>query len=468
MADNISITPGSGAQIRTNQGSSSGAHMQIIKIAESAAGSETFIPATAANGVTVDVTRVQGVVVVNNPTAANMKVDASGATVPVSSPSPLSVAAAVGSPVFVRLSDGTNPIATLPVSIAATVGISGNVGVTGNPGVSQSGVWNVATVTTITNPVTVTGTVALSGTSPVSGTVTANQGTAAVIGNAWVTKITDGSNAAGLTLVSGNYALKVDVVKQTGGGVSQQDKTTFTEGTTFCEPVAGVYNETISSDPTEDQAAALRITAKRGLHVNIRKSDGTELGIAATPVRTDPTGTTTQPVSGTVTANQGGAPWSTNPTQINGHAISEAANGTQKVGISDAAGATFSQANALPVQNGPSVSAGQTPWRTALLTTAGQTAVALHTPAAGKTSYIEGFIIAVSTTGVVKIFDNTDAAANYLFFGRVGNSADGAADFNQPIVVTPSRPMPLSAINNVLRYTTVSAIAWITIWGYDA
>lgn len=33
-------------------------------------------------------------------------------------------------------------------------------------------------------------------------------------------------------------------------------------------------------------------------------------GTATNPVRTDPTGTTTQPVSGTVTANQGGAPWS--------------------------------------------------------------------------------------------------------------------------------------------------------------
>ena len=33
-------------------------------------------------------------------------------------------------------------------------------------------------------------------TQPVSGTVTANQGTAAVIANAWVTQITDGVNSA--------------------------------------------------------------------------------------------------------------------------------------------------------------------------------------------------------------------------------------------------------------------------------
>lgn len=35
------------------------------------------------------------------------------------------------------------------------------------------------------------------------------------------------------------------------------------------------------------------------------KSDGTEIGTSSTPVRTDPTGSTTQPVSGTVTANVG-------------------------------------------------------------------------------------------------------------------------------------------------------------------
>src|SRR5262249_2630854 len=34
-----------------------------------------------------------------------------------------------------------------------------------------------------------------------------------------------------------------------------------------------------------------------------------------------PTGTTTQPVSGTVTANQGGAPWSQNVTQWNSTAL---------------------------------------------------------------------------------------------------------------------------------------------------
>jgi hypothetical protein len=49
-------------------------------------------------------------------------------------------------------------------------------------------------------------------------------------------------------------------------------------------------------------------------------------GTATNPIRTDPTGTTTQPVSGTVTANQGGAPWSQNVTQWNGVALGSPSN----------------------------------------------------------------------------------------------------------------------------------------------
>jgi hypothetical protein len=47
------------------------------------------------------------------------------------------------------------------------------------------------------------------------------------------------------------------------------------------------------------------------------KSDGTEIGTASAPVRTDPTGTTTQPVSGSVTANAG--------TNLNTSALSTSA-----------------------------------------------------------------------------------------------------------------------------------------------
>lgn len=109
-----------------------------------------------------------------------------------------------------------------------------------------------------------------------------------------------------LRSVSAAKPLPVNIISGAGsGGTAMADEAAFTEGTTSFTPVGGVFNDTITSDPTEDQGAAARITAKRGLHVNLRNVAGTEVGTSGAPVRTDPTGTTTQPVSGTVTANAG-------------------------------------------------------------------------------------------------------------------------------------------------------------------
>jgi len=68
------------------------------------------------------------------------------------------------------------------------------------------------------------------------------------------------------------------------GGTAQADESAFTEGTTTFTPIGGVLNDTITSDPTEDQAAAARITAKRGIHVNLRNVAGTEVGSVTTPL----------------------------------------------------------------------------------------------------------------------------------------------------------------------------------------
>jgi hypothetical protein len=95
-----------------------------------------------------------------------------------------------------------------------------------------------------------------------------------------------------------NDALRVNVVAGSGSGYAgQADESAFTEGTTVFAVMGGVLNDTIVSDPTEDQAAAARITAKRGLHTNLRNVGGTEVGVLAAPLRVDPTGTTAQPVT---------------------------------------------------------------------------------------------------------------------------------------------------------------------------
>lgn len=70
-------------------------------------------------------------------------------------------------------------------------------------------------------------------------------------------------------------------------------------------PIMGQLDDASTTAATEDNVAAVRITAQRAAHINFRNNAGTEIGTASAPVRVDPTGTTTQPVSGTVTASVG-------------------------------------------------------------------------------------------------------------------------------------------------------------------
>lgn len=67
-------------------------------------------------------------------------------------------------------------------------------------------------------------------------------------------------------------------------------------------------------------------------NVMLRRADGTEIGTAAVPIRTDPTGTTTQPVEGTVAD---GAAASGNPVQTGG----KTSAGTMQTFLTDANGA---------------------------------------------------------------------------------------------------------------------------------
>ena len=70
MADNVPITAGSGTDIATDQVTTTGEHVQLFKIAISADGSRTLVPADATNGLLVDVSRVQGQVQVGDGTRA--------------------------------------------------------------------------------------------------------------------------------------------------------------------------------------------------------------------------------------------------------------------------------------------------------------------------------------------------------------------------------------------------------------
>jgi hypothetical protein len=75
-----------------------------------------------------------------------------------------------------------------------------------------------------------------------------------------------------------------------GGGVTHTDETGFTEGAGAFVPIGGVYNETFT-DFIDDQAAAVRITNRRGLHVNLRDVNGNPIGIGGTPLHVAQSGT---------------------------------------------------------------------------------------------------------------------------------------------------------------------------------
>lgn len=355
----LGYTQGLGSEIKTDQGGTTGAHMQMIKLTEGIVGSENLLPSTVAYGVLVEVSRVD-------------------AAVSIAGTVPVSIAAAV------------------PVTIAATVPVSGSV--------------------------------SLSGTSTVAGTVTANQGGANSDANAWPVRISNGTSELHLTQIGSAYAADVNIAGATNLPGVQADKSNFTEGVGLNEVVAGVYNDAPISAPGANQAAALRITPQRGLHVNLRDQAGDEIGTVADPLRIDPVGTTTQPISGTVSSQ-----------------------------LHDAAGNPFSAANPLPVQPQPYTANF---WRSTVSYSASQTAQAVHTPVSGKTSYVMGFILTPTAAGAQFIlYDNTDSATTELY--------NGQPPLSGAVVAFPV-PVPLSAINNILRYSTgASAAGTLVAWGYD-
>ena len=135
----VAITPGAGANIAVNV--VSGLDMQVIKADWGGDGASIPASSDGTHGLDVHVKLVDGVVVVNNPTAANLQAWVTN-TVAVRAASALPVSAPATAPVAVQLSNGSASISTLPVS----------------------------------------------------GTVTAVQGTPAAASSPWPIEITDGSN----------------------------------------------------------------------------------------------------------------------------------------------------------------------------------------------------------------------------------------------------------------------------------
>lgn len=159
-----------------------------------------------------------------------------------------------------------------------------------------------------------------------------------VAGGAGDGKILDGTSAGQADVIGGatsgtEQGLVVRCASGCAGsgGTSQADESGFTEGTTNATPVAGVLNDSIASDPSEDQAAAVRITAKRGLHVNMRSAAGTEPAIQSTA----PTGSEQGLVVRNVNSDAVGSTTALNALNA---AASVSTTGAQGAGVFIAAG----------------------------------------------------------------------------------------------------------------------------------
>jgi hypothetical protein len=80
--------------------------------------------------------------------------------------------------------------------------------------------------------------------------------------------------------VDANGNLKVAIITGAGsGGTAAADNSAFTPGTTNFTPIGGEVDDTATSDATENSAAAVRMTVKRAIHVNLRDNTGAEVSV---------------------------------------------------------------------------------------------------------------------------------------------------------------------------------------------
>lgn len=109
------------------------------------------------------------------------------------------------------------------------------------------------------------------------------------------TQIVDGS---GNVISSTSNNLNVQCANCSGSGASAADGASFTAGSSVFAPSGGIYQADQTANPlTTGKQGLPQMTRFRGLHSNLRDSTGAVIGNAANPMRMDPTGTTTQPVS---------------------------------------------------------------------------------------------------------------------------------------------------------------------------
>lgn len=313
----------------------------------------------------------------------------------------------------------------------------------------------------------------VSGTVTVSGTVSATQsGTWTVQpGNtanttAWLVTGTGGTFPAtqsgtwNINNISGTISLPTGAATE-----SSLAKIPLTQGsTTSGQSGALVQGAVTTSAPTYTTGTTnpLSLTTAGALRVDASAS--------------------TQPVSGTVTANQGGAPWSVNQTQWNGVAVSTG-NGVAGTGVVRVAVASDNTAFSVNAVQSGTWNIGTVTTITNAVTVSQSTAANLNatvtgsgtagTPASGVVT-VQGFnptnadSTALEASRVIKasagklytlmVFNSSTSAQYVLIFNSTTVPADGTAPTIMPIYVPPNSNASLDYGINGRSFSTGIAV----------
>lgn len=285
--------------------------------------------------------------------------------------------------------------------------------------------------------------------------------------------------------------LNVQCANCSGSGASAVDTASFTTGSSVFAPMGGFFQTTATANALSNGRQGMaQMTATRSVFMNPRDSTGKQFGTAGVPFRVDPTGTTTQPVSGTVGATQSGT-WTVQPGntanttawKVDGSAVTQPVSGTvtANVGITNglALDATVGRAQGSTTsgQSGPLVQGAVTTaapsYTTAQtsplsLTTAG----ALRTDASATTQPVSGTVTANAGSGTFAISaaslplpSGASTAAKQPALGTAGSASadvitvqgiasmtalkvDGSA-VTQPVSISGNQAVNVAQINGV-------------------
>lgn len=244
--------------------------------------------------------------------------------------------------------------------------------------------------------------------------------------------LTDGTGNA---ITSTSNALDINI--KSGGATSSSttDAAAWTASSSAFSPTGGVFNDSATA-LTSGQQGTARLTNNRGLHTNLRNASGTEIATSSNPLRVDPTGSTTQPISGTVSVNA--LPAGTN--NIGGVELIDSA-GTNKASIS-AGGAVKvdGSASTQPVSGTVTANVGTTNGLALDATLTGGTLKAQGNVASAATDSGNPVKVGGVYNSTLPTFTNGQRgdlqlnANGGLILGG-GTVASGATDANNPIKV---------------------------------